>query len=117
MEIIELFKQLPLVIEVKLANKKIGIVHAYIDINDWEVFKSDIRKGDYKILGVTSAYTNALWGRGRMRNHTIHYDIVENIDEIYLGHTIVKEHTQIDNCHYIDAGSSFTKKLCIIKVQ
>ena len=46
-----------------------------------------------------------------------HYDNVENIDEIYLGHTIVKEHTKIDNCHYIDVGSSFTKKLCIVKIQ
>ena len=43
--------------------------------------------------------------------------IVDGIDEIYLGHTIVKEHTKIDNCHYIDVGSSFTKKLCIVKIQ
>jgi serine/threonine protein phosphatase 1 len=56
-------------------------------------------------------------GRGRIRQHSAHYDVVENIDEIYLGHTIVKEHTQIDNCHYIDVGSSFTKKLCIVKIQ
>ena len=58
-----------------------------------------------------------LRGRGRIRQHSAHYDVVENIDEIYLGHTIVKEHTQIDNCHYIDVGSSFTKKLCIVKIQ
>ncbi len=117
LEIINLFKELPLVIEVGLANKKIGIVHADIDINDWNSFKEDIAKGDYKIPGITSAYTNALWGRGRIRHHSDYYDIVKNIDEIYLGHTIVKEHTQIDNCHYIDLGSSFTKRLCIIRVQ
>ena len=35
----------------------------------------------------------------------------------YLGHTIVKKHTQIDNCHYIDVGSSYTQKLCIVKIK
>ena len=115
--IIERLAQLPLVIEVELEYKKVGIVHADIDIHDWNLFKQDICKGDYKISGVSSAYSNALWGRGRIRNHSELYDVVENIDEIYLGHTIVKEHTKIDNCHYIDVGSSFTKKLCIVKLQ
>ena len=116
-EIIELFKQLPLVIEVQLEHKIIGLVHADVDIHDWNAFKSDIAQGDYKISGITSAYVNALWGRGRIRQHSAHYDIVDGVDEIYLGHTIVKEHTKIDNCHYIDVGSSFTKKLCIVKIQ
>jgi len=116
-EIIELFKQLPLVIGVQFDHKNIGVVHADLDIHDWNAFKHDIAQGDYKISGVTSAYVNALWGRGRIRQHFVHYDIVEGIDEIYLGHTIVKEHTKIDNCHYIDVGSSFTKKLCIVKIQ
>ncbi|WP_180159491.1 metallophosphoesterase [Acinetobacter sp. YH12047] len=116
-EISSRFQQLPLVIEVQLKNKKIGVVHADIDIHDWNVFKVDIMQGDYKISGVTSAYNNALWGRGRIRSYSDAYDVVSNIDEIYLGHTIVKEHIQIDNCHYIDVGSSFTKKLCLIKAQ
>lgn len=111
------FQQLPLVIEVQMAHKIIGVVHADVDIHDWNAFKYDIAQGDYKISGVTSAYSNALWGRGRIRQHSAHYDIVDGIDEIYLGHTIVKEHTKIDNCHYIDVGSSFTKKLCIVKIQ
>lgn len=115
-EIITCFQQLPLVVEVQLENKKIGVVHADIDIHDWNAFKADIMQGDYKISGVTSAYNNSLWGRGRIKSYSDAYDVVSNIDEIYLGHTIVKEHTQIDNCHYIDVGSSFTKKLCIVKI-
>lgn len=117
LEISNNFMELPVVIEIELEGKKIGIVHADIDIQDWNIFKQDIFKGDYKIPGITSSYSNALWGRGRIRNYSNHYDIVENINEIYLGHTIVKEYTKIDNCHYIDVGSSFTSKLCIIKVQ
>lgn len=116
-EISARFQQLPLVIEVQLKNKKIGVLHADIDIHDWDAFKKDILQGDYKISGVTSAYSNALWGRGRIRQQSAHYDSVENIDEIYLGHTIVKEPIKVDNCYYIDVGSSFTRKLCIVKVQ
>ena len=115
--IVDRLTKLPLVIEVELKRKKVGVVHADIDIHDWNIFKEDIVKGDYKIPGIVSTYSNALWGRGRIRNHSNQYDIVENIDEIYLGHTIVKQHTKIDNCHYIDVGSSFTKKLCIVKIQ
>lgn len=60
LEIIEHFKQLPVVIETQLEHRKIGVVHADIDIHDWNAFKRDISQGDYKISGVTSAYTNAL---------------------------------------------------------
>ncbi|WP_436916852.1 metallophosphoesterase [Acinetobacter schindleri] len=112
-----IFSQLPLVIEIQLEDKKIGILHADIDIHDWNQFKTNIAKGERKIPGLTSAYTNALWGRGRIRHHSKRYGTVKNIDEIYLGHTIVKRHTQIDNCHYIDVGSSYTQKLCIVKIK
>lgn len=116
-ELSEIFSQLPLVIEIQLEDKKIGILHADIDIHDWNQFKTNIAKGERKIPGLTSAYTNALWGRGRIRHHSKRYGTVKNIDEIYLGHTIVKRHTQIDNCHYIDIGSSYTQKLCIVKIK
>lgn len=113
----EIFSQLPLVIEIQLEDKKIGILHADIDIHDWNQFKTNIAKGERKVPGLTSAYTNALWGRGRIRHHSKRYGTVKNIDEIYLGHTIVKRHIQIDNCHYIDIGSSYTQQLCIVKIK
>jgi serine/threonine protein phosphatase 1 len=113
----EILSKLPLVIEIQLEDKKIGILHADIDIHDWNQFKTNIAKGERKIPGLTSAYTNALWGRGRIRHHSKCYGTVKNIDEIYLGHTIVQRHTQIDNCHYIDVGSSYTQQLCIVKIK
>lgn len=116
-ELSEILSKLPLVIEIQLEDKNIGILHADIDIHDWNQFKTNIAKGERKIPGLTSAYTNALWGRGRIRHHSKRYGTVKNIDEIYLGHTIVKRHTQIDNCHYIDIGSSYTQKLCIVKIK
>lgn len=116
-ELSKILSKLPLVIEIQLEDKNIGILHADIDIHDWNQFKTNIAKGERKIPGLTSAYTNALWGRGRIRHHSKRYGTVKNIDEIYLGHTIVKKHTQIDNCHYIDIGSSYTQKLCIVKIK
>lgn len=116
-ELSEILSKLPLVIEIQLEDKNIGILHADIDIHDWNQFKTNIAKGERKIPGLTSAYTNALWGRGRIRHHSKRYGTVKNIDEIYLGHTIVQRHTQIDNCHYIDIGSSYTQKLCIVKIK
>ena len=115
-EIIKSFETLPIVLELELPEKKIGVVHADIDIHEWNAFKADIAQGDYKIQGITSAYSNALWGRGRIKKHIKDYDVVENIDEIYLGHTMVRERTQINNCYYVDVGSSFTQKLCITKM-
>lgn len=116
-KIIKSFEALPIVIELSLKNEKIGVVHADIDIHDWEAFKADIVNGDYSFPGVTSAYKNALWGRGRIKKYSDDYDVVEGIDAIYLGHTIVREKTQIDNCFYIDVGSWFTQKLCILKIK
>ena len=116
-KIIKIFETLPIVIELSLKNKKIGVVHADIDFNEWNAFKQDVAKGDYTILGVTSAYKNALWGRGRIKNYSNDYDVVENIDEIYLGHTIVKELTKLNNCYYVDVGSSFTQRLCIVQIK
>ena len=69
-EIIKSFEGLPIVIELNLKNKKIGVVHADIDIHEWKAFKQDVAKGDYAIPGITSAYTNALWGRGRIKKHS-----------------------------------------------
>lgn len=116
-KIIKSFEDLPLVIELQLQEKKIGVVHADIDIHEWGAFKADIVQGNYEIQGMNSAYENALWGRGRIKNYSDNYDVVENIDEIYLGHTIVREMTQIDNCYYLDVGSSFTNKLCLVKIK
>ena len=116
-KIIKSFEDLPLEIELQLQEKKIGVVHADIDIHEWGAFKADIVQGNYEIQGMNSAYENALWGRGRIKNYSDNYDVVENIDEIYLGHTIVREMTQIDNCYYLDVGSSFTNKLCLVKIK
>ena len=116
LEIIDQLKKLPIAIEINFPSKRIGIVHADIDINDWDIFKIKIQEGDFKVRGLKSTYHNALWGRGRIKHLSDHYEAVKNVDTIYLGHTIVKEPVQLDNCHYIDIGSYYSKKLCVLKI-
>ena len=58
-KIIKSFEDLPLVIELQLQEKKIGVVHADIDIHEWGAFKADIVQGNYEIQGMNSAYENA----------------------------------------------------------
>ncbi|AXX46088.1 hypothetical protein Aba10324_14715 [Acinetobacter baumannii] len=107
---IRLFKEL------KTFSKKIGFVHADIDCNDWELFKKDVEQGNYQISGLQSCYQKALWGRDRIRNYCEDHETVRNIDEVYLGHTIVKAPIQLDNCFYIDIGSFWSKDLFIKKL-
>lgn len=114
-KIVEKFENLPLAIEIQFPHKRIGVVHADIDINDWELFKTDLKKGDYNIVGIKSAYHNALWGRGRIKVQD-GYTHVANIDIIYHGHSIIKEPMQLDNCIYIDTGAFHTQKLSVIKI-
>lgn len=114
--IVEQLKQLPLAIEIRFPHKKIGVVHADIDLGDWELFKTDLKKGNYNITGIKSSYYNAMWGRGRIKQQSDLYTHVKNITEIYHGHTIVQEPTKLNNCIYIDTGAFFTQKLCILKI-
>lgn len=111
------FSKIPIVIELLLNKKKYGFVHADIEINNWELFKIDILKGDYKVAGVRSSIKSALWGRNRIKKYDPNlYDYVEGIDQIFLGHTILKDPIHLDNCTYIDTGAFWTNTLTIIKL-
>lgn len=112
-----LIESLPLMIEVNLrSGKKIGIVHAEIHprISSWETAKQ-------MLLDDTNVVVNAafdehptghlLWGRSRIKTFWNHgedenyYNEVEDIDEIFCGHTIMVEATKIKNVNYIDCGA------------
>ena len=100
-------QDLPVVLEIQYRNKTYGFVHADIHVNDWNQFKQDILKDDYFTSGSRSAMQIALWSRGRVRKALFndHYQTVTGVDEIYLGHTIVKKPYQHENCFFIDTGA------------
>lgn len=116
-QIVQKILNMPLVIEIELSDRKIGVIHADIAMNDWNAFKDMMNNQLHETAEVQSVYHNCLWGRGRIKNRSDIDGQVAHIDEIYLGHTMVKKHTVIDNCHYIDVGSYFSQALCLVKIQ
>lgn len=99
----DLFKQLPLIMEVQVGDGKIGIVHAECLCQDWEEFKRiPIEQND-----------NALWGRDKISMGDA--ALVKNIDTIYVGHTPVRQPVMLGNHHYMDTGVVFGNGEFIIK--
>lgn len=107
--IVEQCLNLPIILEINHRNKKYGFVHADIHLNDWEAFKQQILHDDYFTAGTRSAIQIALWQHGRIRHGLFddRYAHVSGIDEIYLGHTVLKAPYQHMNCFFIDTGAGF----------
>lgn len=114
-ECLKLCLNLPIILEINFKGKLYGFVHADINLNDWQMFKKSIQLNDYFIEKSTSTLQSALSGRGRISHgqKSNKYKVVVGVDEIYLGHTVVQQPTQIQNCFYIDTGIVFWNKLTI----
>lgn len=107
MEIYQSFKSLPLAIELESrSGRKIGIVHAEVPYNDWNKFKN-ITQAELKWNGEAIAQ----WARTRYDKQTL--SVVENIDEVYVGHTPTKSGKveTLGNVIYSDLGSFFRNTL------
>ncbi|MER8077389.1 metallophosphoesterase [Acinetobacter pittii] len=117
--IVEQCRNLPIILEIQHKQKKYGFIHADIHINNWDEFKQEILKSNYFIAGEQSAMQIALWHRGRVRssNYNPAYKIVTGVDEIYFGHTVVKEPVQCQNCFFIDTGAVFGGALTILELK
>ncbi|MDH0033061.1 MULTISPECIES: metallophosphoesterase [unclassified Acinetobacter] len=116
--IIEQCRNLPIILEIHHNQKTYGFVHADIHINDWEEFKQEVLKNNYFIKGEQSAMQIALWHRGRVRfsKYNPAYKMVTGVDEIYFGHTVVKEPIQHENCFFIDTGAVFGGSLTVLEI-
>lgn len=107
LEIYQAFKELPLAIELESrSGAKVGIVHAEVPYNDWEVFK--------KATGaelVWNAQAVAQWARSKYDKQN--QDNVKNIDIVYVGHTPTESGNieSLGNVRYSDVGSFFRNKL------
>ncbi|MDO7355974.1 metallophosphoesterase [Acinetobacter baumannii] len=113
--VVEQCYNLPVILEIQHKQKKYGFIHADIHINNWDDFKKEILKRDYFVVGEQSAMQIALWHRGRVQygKYNPAYKIVTGVDEIYFGHTVVKESVQYHNCYFIDTGAVFGGPLTI----
>ena len=114
-ECIDICFNLPVILEVNFKGKMYGFVHADIVFNDWQKFKKSILKNDYFTNYKSSTLQNALWGRNRISHGQKNkkFQIVEGVDGIFLGHTVVQQPVNVQNCFYIDTGIVFGKSLTI----
>jgi serine/threonine protein phosphatase 1 len=110
--IVEVFKELPYMIELTYRGKKYGFVHADLPYEDWEHVKACLETND--LIGEYRTRDWVLWAREMVRMDKIN---VAQIDQVFIGHTYVEKVKDVGNVKFIDTGSVFTGgELAIIKL-
>lgn len=108
--------QLPVLLEVSYRGKKFGFVHADVPVEDWELLKEMVINND-EIDG-RSVIDHCLWSRNTVYMDTVN---IAQIDNVFLGHTVLPEVKQVGNCTFLDTGGVFRKfnkcyKFSIVKL-
>lgn len=101
--------KLPYMIEVLTTYGKIGVAHAEIPKDDWELCKQD--------LGNKYVRATLMWSRNNLKvlEHTDFYPKIQNIDIAVVGHTPFLVPTLISNVFHIDTGCGKTGYLSLIE--
>lgn len=90
---------LPIGIEVETDKGLVGIVHAEVPLDDWDLFKSNFKDNQIRFEA------SALWKRSRIdRGRT---NRVNGVVAVYCGHTPVERYTVLGNVHCLDTGAWF----------
>lgn len=95
---------------------KFGFVHADVPVPDWELLKVMVRN-DTELNG-SDIKDLCIWSRRVVKKDTYH---VKDIDNVFLGHTVVEDIKQVGNCTFLDTGAVFRSdnnnyKLTILKL-
>jgi serine/threonine protein phosphatase 1 len=107
------FEQLPYLIELHYKGEKIGFAHADVPVEDWEKLKEYVQD-DWQ-LEHRSIRDYVVWARKLVYQPSC-YPNIENIDRVYLGHTVLPNVKKVGNCYFIDTGAVFTSNLTILKL-
>ena len=101
--------QLPVLLEVKYKGKKFGFVHADVPVEDWELLKEVLSNGDN--IGDRTIEDCCLWSRSIVDKYFNYgYEpCIAQVDNVFLGHTVIPEVTQVGNCTFLDTGGVFKK--------
>lgn len=106
--VVSVFMDLPLAIQIG----NVGIVHAEVPKNDWNILKEAQEQYDNFQLDVFKSVV--LWARDKI--NSLDDSIVKNIDKVFVGHTPVQNSTVLGNVHYIDTGAVFNGNLTIVEI-
>lgn len=98
------FKQLPILLEVKYRGKKFGFVHADVPVEDWELLKEFVINSD-EVNG-RSVVDMCLWNRNIVNMDMVN---IAQVDNVFLGHTVLPKIKQVGNCTFLDTGGCFKK--------
>jgi len=104
-EIIQVVKDLPLLIEIEYGDKLIGICHAEPLFSDWNKTKELLlyESWDKRLEGI-------IWGRKRIQVIEMGYDLqeVQGVDLMFCGHSYIGKEPKIyGNTVFIDTGSGY----------
>ena len=101
--------QLPILLEVKYKGKKFGFVHADVPVEDWELLKEMLIQGDS--IGDRTVEDYCLWSRSIINKYlNCGYEPnIAQVDNVFLGHTVLEKVTQVGNCTFLDTGGVFKK--------
>lgn len=98
--------QLPILLEVKYKDKKFGFVHADVPVEDWELLKEMVINDDTQIDSERSVIDACLWSRRIVEMDSV---TIAQVDNVFLGHTVLPEIKQVGNCTFLDTGGVFKK--------
>lgn len=112
---VKAIEDLPYLIEINLPDKRVGIIHVELPTNvtSWEHIKKLLRYSINPDAEVQLGYGGLaplLWGSDRIQKFkrqqfkTRVYPEIREVDEIYVGHTIMPDPTIFEKIHYIDCG-------------
>lgn len=84
-------------------------------LDNWDALKAHVEMKNSEVSNTFLSYAEILWGRSRIKNRE-DYGTVQNIDEIYLGHTVVETMLKLNNCFFIDTGAYQSNHLTLVKL-
>lgn len=104
------YRGLPILAEVDCGRRRVGLVHADPVTADWRATK------DLVVAGGEDGHhaAMALWSRRTIGNQTAM--TVAGIDEIYCGHSVVRDPVSLGNVHFIDTGAVFGGRLTMVQI-
>lgn len=107
------FKTLPITITIETGFSRYGVTHAQVnyEITDWDLAVS---------LGDGTLKQDLIWSRDVINNcESPHYQhrIVEGIELLFCGHSIVDQPTLVGNSLFIDLGANYYGRLCFIELK
>ena len=116
-QIVTLFQSLPYAIQLNLEDKKLGIVHADLPSDDWDIAVKLIEQNCH--VDGRDPLAIATWSRSTANKIKSNQYVksIKNIDQLYLGHTVVNSPITTGNINLIDTGAVFTGNVTLIRVK